>query len=181
MNKYMHVTQKGIGNGYRGTKHQLLIDKALIKDSKSRQTNLGMAWIDYKKAYDSVPHSWILKSLELYKVCPQIIQFIKLSMHQWKTTLTVNNKTITDVAIKCGIYQGDALSPLLFCICLNPLSDIINKSKYGYKFKSGTKINHLMYMDDIKLYAKTEREIDSLIHLTRIFSNDIGMSFGFEK
>jgi len=46
MNKYMNKTQKGIGNGSRGTKHQLLIDKAVIQDSKHRQTNLAMAWID---------------------------------------------------------------------------------------------------------------------------------------
>ena len=85
------------------------------------------------------------------------------------------------MTIKCGIYQGDALSPLLFCICLYPLSDIIKKSDYGYKFKNGTKINHLFYMDDIKLYGKSEREIDSLINLTRIFSDDIGMSFGLDK
>jgi hypothetical protein len=36
-------------------------------------------------------------------------------------------------------------------------------------------------MDDIKLYGKSEREIDSLINLTRIFSDDIGMSFGLDK
>ena len=181
MDKYMSQTQKGIGNKSRGTKHQLLIDTAVIKDSKSRQTNLGMAWIDYKKAYDSVPHSWILKCLQIYKINPRLVSFIRRSMNNWKTTLTVNTTEIGQVNIKRGIYQGDALSPLLFCISLNPLSDIIRKSDYGYKFKSGTKINHLFYMDDIKLYAKTERDIDSLIHLTRIFSQDIGMSFGLDK
>ena len=36
-------------------------------------------------------------------------------------------------------------------------------------------------MDDIKLYAKKERDIDSLIHLTRVYSNDIGMTFGIKK
>ena len=36
-------------------------------------------------------------------------------------------------------------------------------------------------MDDIKLYAKNERDIDSLIHLTRIYSNDIRMTFGLDK
>ena len=36
-------------------------------------------------------------------------------------------------------------------------------------------------MDDVKLYAKNERDIDSLIHLTRLYSEDIGMSFGLEE
>ena len=127
-----------------------------------------MAWIDYRKAYDSVPHSWILESLKLYKVDNNILKFIKTSMNHWSTKLHSNNKEIAEVDIKCGIYQGDSLSPLLFCIALNLLSNLIAKTRYGYKFRSGATINHLMYMDDIKLYAKHEHDIDSLIHLTSL-------------
>ncbi len=36
-------------------------------------------------------------------------------------------------------------------------------------------------MDDIKLYARNEQDIDSLIHITRIYGNDIGMSCGLER
>ena len=101
-------------------------------------------------------------------------------MSHWRTTLSANSKSIADVTIKCGIYQGDALSPLLFCITLSPLSALMDNSTYGYRFKSGITINHLLYMDDIKLYAKNEQDIDSLIHLT-LFSSDIGMTFGLTK
>ena len=38
-----------------------------------------------------------------------------------------------------------------------------------------------MYMDDIKLFAKTEKELETLIHTIRIYSQDIGMEFGIEK
>lgn len=48
----------------------------------------------------------------------------------------------------------------------------------GYKFKSGTIISHLLYMDNTKLYAKSEQNINLLIYLTQIYS---GMSFGLEK
>ena len=181
MDGYMHQAQKGIGGGSRGSKHQLLIDQAVAKDSRSRRTNLAMAWIDYKKAYDSIPHSWILECLRLYKINPRLVAFIRQSMKHWRTTLSANSTNIAEVTIKCGIYQGDALSPLLFCIALNPLSALLDKSTYGYRFKSGTTINHLLYMDDIKLYAKNEQDIDSLIHLTRVFSADIGMTFGLAK
>ena len=44
-----------------------------------------------------------------------------------------------------------------------------------------SEISHLLYTDDIKLYSKNERDIDSLIHLARIYSNDIRMSFGQDK
>ena len=38
-----------------------------------------------------------------------------------------------------------------------------------------------MYMDDIKLLAKNEKELETLIHAVRIYSQDIGMEFGIEK
>ena len=48
--------QKGYRKGSRGTDISLYIDRAVIKAVKSRNKNLAMAWIDYKKAYDMVPH-----------------------------------------------------------------------------------------------------------------------------
>ena len=38
-----------------------------------------------------------------------------------------------------------------------------------------------MYMDDINLFAKNEKELETLIHIVRIYSRDIGMEFGIEK
>ena len=38
-----------------------------------------------------------------------------------------------------------------------------------------------MYMDDIKLFAKNEKELETLIHTVRIYSREIGMEFGIEK
>ena len=63
-----------------------------------------------------------------------------------------------------------------------PLNYILRKCTAGYKLtKSQEKINHLMYMNDIKLFAKNEKELDTLIHAVRIYSQDIGMEFGIEK
>ena len=57
--------QKGNRRHSRGTKHQLLIDKMILRNSRRRKTNLHVTWIDYKKAFDSLPHSWIEKCLEI--------------------------------------------------------------------------------------------------------------------
>jgi hypothetical protein len=79
---------------------------------------------------------------------------------------------LAKIPIKCGIFQGNALAPLLFCVALNPLSNIIERTGFGYTLKSGQKIHHLLYMDNLKLYGKKEREIDSLINTVRIFHDD---------
>ena len=64
----------------RGAKDQLLIDKTIPHDCRKRHTNLGMASIDFKKANDMVPHSWILESLELVQVSENILKSVKRSM-----------------------------------------------------------------------------------------------------
>ena len=38
-----------------------------------------------------------------------------------------------------------------------------------------------MYMDDIKLFVKNEKELETLIHAVIIYSQDVGMEFGIEK
>ena len=59
--------QKGGCKGSRGPAELLYIDQHILDESKTRRKNLVMAWIDYKKAYDMVPHSWIINSLK----CPK--------------------------------------------------------------------------------------------------------------
>ena len=49
--------QTGCGRKSRGRNDLLFIDKMIIKEVKMTKRNLSMAWIDYKKAYDMVPHS----------------------------------------------------------------------------------------------------------------------------
>ena len=49
--------QKGCRYNNRGAKDQLMIDKIVMKNCKKRLTNLYLAWIDYKKAYDILSHS----------------------------------------------------------------------------------------------------------------------------
>ena len=103
-------------------------------------------------------------------------------MKTWRVELTAGGKSLAETKVQRGIFQGDALSPLLFIIAMMLLIHILRKCTAGYKLsRSQEKINHLMYMDDIKLFAKNEKELETLIHAVRIYSQDRGMEFGIEK
>jgi hypothetical protein len=96
-------------------------------------------------------------------------------------------KTITTRAVNInrGIFQRDALKALWFCICLNPLSVTLHNSKYGYKIGTGEtgtyKLNHLLYMDDLTLYANSKKNSDNLLAITCNFSKSTAMELGREK
>jgi len=133
-----------------------------------------------------VPHKWIIKSLELIGINNKVISFTKKVMDYWRTHMRLHteNKLIEtgDIKIQCGIFQGDSLSPQLFCICLIPLTEQLNRLNTGYEeHTTKTKILHLLYMDDLKLIAKSEEELQKWIQTVKTFSDDIHMEFGLEK
>ena len=141
-----------------------------------------MVWIDYKKAYDFVPHSWINECMEMFGIAENVRNLLKTSMEQWKLSLTGNGEDLGEVNVKRGIFQGDSLSPLLFVLSMVPLSLILRKINAYYKWgKKDYKLNHLLYMDDLKLFAKSEEQIDTLVGTVHVFSTDIGVEFGMKK
>ena len=64
--------QKGCRKKSRGMKDQLLIDKAVFREARLKKRCLSMGRIDYKKAYDMVPHSWILEMLGMLRVAGNV-------------------------------------------------------------------------------------------------------------
>jgi hypothetical protein len=59
-----------------------MISKAIHEDCRRRNKNLSIAWIDDQKAFDSVPHSWVEKSIELVGANSKNVRFCKLSMEK---------------------------------------------------------------------------------------------------
>ena len=88
----MTPEQRGGNKDCYGCKDQLMINNAILKTCKAKKKNVSTAWIDYKKAFDSVPHSWILRCLQMYKIHPVLIEFIEQSMKQCKTNMTLVHK-----------------------------------------------------------------------------------------
>ncbi len=70
--------QKGSRKGSKVTAELLYIDQHILNESKTRQKNLAMAWIDNKKAYDMVPQSWIIHCLKMYKISYEVLNFFLL-------------------------------------------------------------------------------------------------------
>jgi hypothetical protein len=128
----------------------------------------------------------MIKSLEIIGINTKVISFTKKVMDYWRTRMRLHaeNKQIEteNIKIQCGIFQRDSLSPLLFCICLCPLTEQLNKLNTGYEeHTTKTKISHLFYMDDLKLIAKSKEELQKQIQTVITFSDDIHMEFGLDK
>ena len=173
-NKIILNEQKGNRSNTYDTIDQLIINKMVMDNVKLKQRNISTAWIDYKKAFDSVPHDWIIE------------KFLRKKMNNWKMSLHLNHEDgqiKTDhFSINTGIFQGDSPSGFLFILLLLPLSWLLNTSNIGYRInRQGDIISCLLFMDDLKLLAANDYQLASMIKIVNKFSDDIGMSFGIDK
>ncbi|XP_045463805.1 uncharacterized protein LOC123673363 [Harmonia axyridis] len=122
--------QNGCKSKAMGAKELLITDVIITKHARKKLRNISVAWVDYKKAFDSVPHTWLLKVLTL-----------------------------------------------------NPLSTLINEQKYGYILDKNRKIKitHQLYIDDLKLYASNEEQLEKMLEIVATFSETIRMEMGLDK
>ena len=103
----------------------------------------------------------------------------------WQTRLILGSNTLSrPIPIKCGIFQGDSLSPLLFCLALNPISHELRSSGLGYGCGPPScrqPICHLWYMDDLKVFSSTSAKLASLLSTVELIAGDFGMKFNANK
>jgi len=183
-NKILPNEQKGCIKRSMGTVEQLLIDKAVTNYAKKKKISQYVAWIDFRKAYDSLSHEWIFKCLKMFGISDNIQKLLLNAFSLFETELNYDNIPIGQVKIQRGIYQGDSLSPLLFIMALAPLSMLLNSDNMGFKIPISDKIrslSHLLFVDDIKIYASSNKNLKNLLHITENFGKAVGLEFGFNK
>jgi len=119
----------------------VIIDSVILNQAMKNNRNIHMAYIGYRKAFDSVPHSWLDRVLALHSVHPEIRNFLKHCMTKWNTNLVLRPDekilTVASVKINRGIFQGDSLSALWFVMSITSLSALLN-SWYGFTIKNSS-------------------------------------------
>ena len=116
----------------------------------------------------------------MFRVAENIKRLLVNGMEKWNVMLCSGNSESGEVEIKRGIFQGESLSPSVFVLALIQLSLILRTATYEFS-ESKEKIDHLLFMDDLKLYSQREKGLDSLVQTVGVFIEDIGTKFGIEK
>ena len=130
----IHPAQKGCSRGQYGCIDHLLLTNSVWHQVCINHRCMSVAWIDYRKAYDSVPHNWLLQCLCLFGFPSVLVNCLERLFPLWRTTLFLQMPStapqqLATMSVRCGIFQGDTLSPLLFCLSLNPLSHLLDTLK----------------------------------------------------
>lgn len=173
--------------------HAHTLDQTLTADAQNQKGKpLSVAWIDYAKAFDSVPHSYILWLFNAVQVPIPLRKFLKSVIKSWRVQYETSSpggkiERSNQLRIRSGVLQGDSFSPLLFCLAMAPISHAINSCRERYTTSSGklnktqVSLSHLFYMDDLKLYANSSEGLTKLKEVVASISKDICMELNVKK
>ncbi len=133
----------------------------LLEKSKEHATEIHLAFIDFRKAFDTLEYRFLLNALKNQGVEPHLIDIIK-QLHTNIKARIVTDKMENFFTVKRGVKQGDPLSPLLFNCALQEIFRTINCEGKGINI-NGENLRNLRFADDVTLIAKNEDELIELL------------------
>ena len=95
--------------------------------AESNKIDAALISLDAKKAFDSVDHIYIEKTLKAYGFGPEFIRTFNTLYNKVSSRIIVNGYLSDKINIERGVKQGDALSCGLFILCIDPLLRNLNK------------------------------------------------------
>ena len=137
------IEQRALQKNIWGCTHAPTVDQTLIADAHDqKQRPISVAWIDYAKAFDSIPHTYIKWVLRSRQVPPPLRKLLKGLMNQWQVKYEVKVKggkvnQSNYLKTRAEILQRDSFSPLLFCLGMVPLSHALNSCNIQYTTTCG--------------------------------------------
>ena len=174
-----------------GAKEAIIFDRVINREVRMYKRNLYVGWTDVRKAYDSVFQEFIIEMLNFIKAPKWIIGWLKEAMRTWRTILQVKEgkqfKLSREIEIDCGIFQGDSLSPTLFCIAFMIVSFIVRNLKLGYvpgppsNRETKKMKTHGLLMDDLKIYTSGKTQLEKVMKEVTVVMKSIGLSLGMDK
>ena len=160
----LECDQRGVRTS-QGCKEAVIENLASNVMKKRDKKEIVEMYYDFQKAYDNVNHAYLEKLLKVYGFPPGVQMLIIEMMARWKIRLSYGaNKEVGEVRLSNGIIQGDAFSPLLFVLMIDPLIKIL-------KTQLGDRVEVLYYMDDLKASTdnlETARKVHRIEDVCRL-------------
>ena len=129
------------------------------------------AKVDIMKAYDSVSWKFMIDLLEVLHFPPNLIKWIKACLTTPKYSLNFNGESVGFFAGAKGLRQGDPISPYLFVLVMDTLSQLlhhnISTGNFTYHRKcEKLKISHLCFADDLLILFNGDENSATIISQT---------------
>ena len=169
--------------GYKqklGTEMCLYAFKEIVDCYNKLDSNIYCCFLDASRAYDRVSHKTLFNML-FERGVPLI--FIRILAYWYKYQCLIvkwGNCFSSPFCVTNGVRQGSVLSPYLFCVYVDRISDKLNETKIGCNFRNMI-INHLFYADDLCIFSPSSRGLQKLLDVCFNVGSDLNIIFNQKK
>ena len=148
---------------HRSTTTQLIDTYSDISTNLGSESQTDIIFLDFAKAFDSVPHDLIVHKLKIFGFGSNLLQWIGNYLQGRYHSVMIEGQVSSPLPVTSGVPQGSIIGPLLFVLYINDICDV---------FTSFMKL----YADDAKLYRNINSRKDVLS-----LQNDLNALFLWSK
>ena len=165
-----------------GTEMCVFTLKQLIDYYSKRSSPVYVCFLDASKAFDRINHWTLFEKLIKRNVHRQIIRILVFWYCTQSFCTMWGGQISRCFTVTNGVRQGGILSPLLFSVYMDDLSELLNSSNVGCSL-NGITTNHLLYADDTCLLAPSPAALQRLLNICSEFAceNDVVFNEGKTK
>ena len=156
--KKISKEQAGFRKGYSTVDHIFTLTSMITKKLNSKRGGkVYVAFVDYKKAFDTVNREALWDVLQKLKTSSKIIRILKAMYNSVKSCVRWGANLSQFFECPQGVKQGCLLSPLIFSLLISEVAEYVRKNgKHGIQLLSSLEeIFLLLFADDIVLVSST--------------------------
>ena len=171
--------QGGFRKG-RSTSEQAFILSTLMEKSNKTRKKMCIAFVDLRKAYDTVKRDKLWEVLQEVGFGRKFISIVQGLYQGHRKTVMVGSEPTRPIVCARGLKQGCVLSPMLFAIFIEKLSSQLLQMGEGIQL-GDVSIPALFFADDIALFAASEEALQRKLDLVYKFMTERGLEINFRK
>ena len=184
-NKIIRDEQAGFRKGYCTTDNVFILDTLISQRLKRKGNKLYVCFIDFRKAYDSVPRNALLFKLHQIGIRGKFLKLLRSMYSKCTFRVRTPESTLTsEQTSTSGLFQGCTLSPTLFSIYINDIIEFTRYSEQGPidapKLRDTT-VHALLFADDLVLTSTSVKGLQRLIDRAAQYAGHWGLDVNTTK
>jgi len=156
---------------------------SIIQNVLANNMKLYCAFIDYEKAFDTVIHDALWVKLVQSGLSCKMLTVIKSIYQNVKSCVknTDNNSFSQFFDISLGVKQGEPLSPLLFILFINDITDSLDFENLTCQDIDTLSLHMLLFADDIALFTTDPYSLQAQLNCIDTYSRKWGLKINVKK
>ena len=179
-NKLISKNQIGFKPKARTADHIFSL-KSMIDHYKSKKKKVFSAFIDLRKAFDTVWREGLYYILLNHRIPFKLFNIIYSMYQNTRCRIKFPNGLSQYFPSTCGVKQGDVLSPTLFNLFINGLIDDLNNGSTDPLLIGDVKVTSLMYADDIILLSESQEGLQKALDILENFCSSWKLEVNKQK